>query len=137
MTTDEAYVFYGLEDQEELDFDPSEVIERVLEDACEKAGEGFDAIADRIEWPIRVLEYKHLTPSESNIVSIALDSVLDHLFEEYGNPDGGGDDPTDDMRTAARRLAKVAIRDFQVWRCEPTGEVTEYTREEVKKEEVE
>lgn len=135
MNKDEAIVFYGLEDQEELDGDPIVVIERVLEDACEKAGESFDTIADRIEWPIKVLEYRHLIPSESNITSIALDSVLDHLYEEYGNPDSDGDDPTDDMRTAARRLAKVAIRDFQVWACEPTGEFFEYTREEVKKEE--
>lgn len=126
-------IYYGLQDQEQLDNDPQTVVDGILEDACEGIGESFDTIADRIEWPIKVLEYKPLTLSESYVVDMTLDHVLETLDEEYANPDGDGTNPTDDMRTAANRLAKIIIRDYDVWTCEPTGDVLKYTREEVKR----
>lgn len=48
-----------------------------------------------------------------------LERTLEYLDEEYGDPDGGASDPTPAMEEAAKKLAEVIARDYEVWICDP------------------
>ena len=127
---------YGLEDQERLDLDPDDVIDRVIDDAASFAGESFDAIAERLDWPLKVKVYKRMSLGGVDltltIATTALERTLDDLDENYGDPDGDYSDPTEAMKSAARAFARAVLADYVPWACEPTGEVIEYTREQVR-----
>jgi len=125
--------FYGLIDSEQLEDTVDDVIEKFIDDNCEVVGEGFDAIADRIIWPVKVLEYRHTTISASVVASQVLDYILDKLDEDYGNMDADPTIPSSTMKAAAKIFAEAVIEDYQVWVCEPTGKIIEYTREEAGK----
>jgi hypothetical protein len=126
--------FYGLVDQEKLDDEVSAVVERAVDEACEVVGESFDEIAARMLWPIRVLVYRHAkmgTPEE--LGRIALDNLLEHLYEEYGSEDEcGPDEPTDAMIQAATALGQAVRDGYTPWACVPTGEVIEVTMEQAR-----
>ena len=127
-------ILYGLEGWETLEDDPEVVLERVFDEACIGI-ESFDEIADRLDWPIRVLEYKRMGLPEGSAEGIAedvLNKVLDDLDCEYGNPDEDYTTSTEAMREAAFAFARVVVAEYVPWACEPTGEVIEYTREQAK-----
>jgi hypothetical protein len=132
-------VCYGLEHWERLEMDPESVVERVLEDACDKVGEGFDALAARIEWPIRILVYKRRDiggeACAESIAARAIEHALENLDEEYADPDGDYTKATDRIKDAARAFGRAVVADYVSWSCEPTGEVIEYTREQAEREE--
>lgn len=128
-------ILYGLEDAEQLDHDPEDIIEKLLDDCCEKAGESFDAIADRIEWPVKIYEYRRIKIGDNDAERIgrrALDNALDQLDEDYTDPEGNGTVATEKMKAAAITFGKAIIAEYVPWACERTGEVTEVTREEAK-----
>lgn len=126
--------FYGLADQEKLDDELHDVIERAVEDACEVVGEGTDVIISRMLWPLRVLVYRHAElASPEELGRIALDALLENLYEKYGNEDEcGPDEPTDAMIQAATALGKAVREEYVPWACEPTGEVIEVTEEQAR-----
>jgi len=132
-------ICYGLDHWELLEMDVGSALERVLEDACEKVGEGFDAVADRIEWPIRILAFKRRDiGGDAFAVSLGLDALgraLESLDEEHCDPDGAASTPTVAMTAAALALGRAIVAEYVSWTCEPNGEVIEYTREQVKREE--
>ena len=128
--------FYGLEDWEQLKDAPEEVMDRVIENACKKVGEGFDAIADRLEWPIRILGFKRQdVGGERRALSIATESLtreLDNLDETYMDPDSCATEPTEAMKAAALIFGRAIVAEYIPWTCEPTGQTIEYTREQAK-----
>jgi hypothetical protein len=132
-------ICYGLKHWERLEMDPDDVVERVLEGACYEVGEGFDAIAARIEWPIRILVYKRCDIGgevcAQRIADGAIEQALDNLDEEYADPDGTYTEATDNMKAAALAFGWAVVADYVSWKCEPTGEVIEYTRDQAEREE--
>jgi hypothetical protein len=132
-------VCYGLEHWERLEMDPESVVERVLENACDKVGEGFDAMAARIEWPIRILVYKRRDiggeSCAESIAASAIEHALENLDEEYGDCDGDFTEATDGMKSAALAFGRAVVAEYVSWTCEPTGEVIEYTREQAWRDE--
>lgn len=129
-------LFYGLDSQERLDSDPDDTVDGVLENACEKVGEGFDAIADRIKWPIRVLVYRRMNVLESRASRLAgrvLEYVLEDLDDDFADSEGTATDPTQPMNDAATAFVNAVVSEYIPFACEPTGEVIEYTREQAGK----
>jgi hypothetical protein len=132
------YLFYGLRDDERLEMDPDMVVERVLENAVESVGEGNDAVFARIEWPIQVHVFRRMDIGgeryAQEIATNAIESVLESLDETYFDPDGyGRTSPTEGMKAAALAFGRAVVADYVPFACEPTGEVIEYTREQVER----
>ena len=128
-------ILYGLEGWETLEDDPDVVLERIFDEVCVEVGEPFDVIADRLDWPIQVFEYKRMGLPEGlaeDITGDVLNKVLDDLDCDYGNPDEDSTKPTEAMREAALAFAKIVVAEYVPWTCEPTGEIDEYTREQAK-----
>jgi len=128
-------VMYGQDGWELLEHDPDMALGRILEEACGMEDKDFNATADRIEWPIRILVFKRMdTGGEGRAQHIAeyvLEMALDNLDQDYG-----GDEITEKtqaMKDAALRFGRVVVAEYVPWNCEPSGEVIEYTREQVRK----
>lgn len=122
---------YGLADDERLSEAMEDIVERVLDDACEKAGESFDVIADRIEWPIQIHVFRRKIISEKEKAWIAedvLDRLLERLDEEHSDPNGDNTRPTPSMREAAKTFVESVVSGYFVWACEPTGRVITISR---------
>ncbi len=123
---------YGRAEQEVLQDDVDSVLEGVLEDACDNPGEPFDAIAARIEWPIRVSVFRHMDlggeKQAENIAQDVLERTLEILDEEHADPDGDATEPSEGMKAAALAFGRAVVKDYVSWACEPTGEVLEFTR---------
>lgn len=119
-------LFYGLDGQERLDSCPEDTIEQYL---------GGLADYSELEFPIKVLEYKQEKLwAEDNLEKYSngiLEDILERLDEEYGDPDDFGTTPSENMKKASLELAKVIIKDYHVWRCEPTGNFIEYTEKQI------
>lgn len=47
-----------------------------------------------------------------------IETVLEGLDEEYGDPDGGKSEPTGAMLEAAQALADVVRQEYKPWLCE-------------------
>jgi hypothetical protein len=131
---------YGLGHWERLEHDPELVIERVLEDACYEVGEGFDALAARIDWPIKILVFRRRNIGGEHRAQMIADDAIEHALEgldiEYSDPDGDRTEQTEAMREAALAFGTAVVADYVSWTCAPTGEVIEYTREQVEREEM-
>lgn len=129
-------LMYGLADDERLSEEMDDIIERVLDDACEKVGESFDAIASRIEWPIKVKVFRRKVISDNEKARIAeylLDQLLEKLDEENMDTDGDPTKATASMREASKAFVESVVSGYFVWACEPTGVVVEISREQAKK----
>ncbi len=133
----EEEILYGTDDQESLDLDPEETIERILDDAVYKRGEKFADVACRIDWPIRIYEYRRMKISDTEIDNKAqhmLDEFLYQLDEHYQGPDWDGTESTPRMKEAARALGRIVREEYRVWSCEKTGQYTDYTEEMAKEQ---
>jgi len=134
MGSDER--MYGLADDERLEVEAEAVVERVLDDACDVPGEPFEATAARVTWPIKVDVFRRMEVSNTaeHLGEDALGRALEQLDEEYSDPDGDMTEPTDAMKAAALAFGKAVLADYKPWACERTGEVIEFTREQMAKE---
>jgi hypothetical protein len=132
-----AEEMYGLHGDEDLNEDMNALIERVLDDNCERVGESFDVIADRIVWPVKVDVYRRMVVSDkdkSHLAEVLLEDLLDRLDEEHGDPMATAiprDEP--EMLAAARAFVDSVVSKYKVWACEPTGAVVEISREQAKR----
>lgn len=126
---------YGLPDDERLEWDEGAVLDRILDDAVKTPGEPFADTASRIDWPIRIHVYRRadISGMAEGIARDALEHALEYLDEEHGDPDGDATSPTKAMEAAALAFAQAVVKDYVSWACEPTGEVIEYTREQVER----
>lgn len=125
---------YGLDDQEQLDTDPEDVIEQLVDDACQQVGEPFDVIAARLTWPIKVCVFRRMDVKKyaDRIAERALEDAIETLDEEHGDEGGNPTTPTERMKEAATAFGKAVVEDYVSWACEPTGEVVEVTLEEAR-----
>jgi hypothetical protein len=115
-------LLYGLEDQERLDNDPWDTVDRVV-----------DGEPDSITWPVKVLEFRRMTVSgfqKQRMAEAVLDTTLETLDEEFGDPDKENTRSTSAQQDAAVAFIESVVKEYQVWPCEPTGVVIEYTRAE-------
>jgi hypothetical protein len=62
-----------------------------------------------------------------------LEHVLEHLDEEYGDPDGGWADPTDAMKQAEAEFLAVIEREYTPWACEQVATKTVNVMDWIKK----
>jgi cytosine/adenosine deaminase-related metal-dependent hydrolase len=122
--------FYGLEGWKRLEDSVASAVERALDEAWEETSDCVPGLT----WPVRVIVYRHAklaTPEK--LGRIALDALMEHLDEEYGDPDGcGPDKPTEAMRAAATALGKAVREGYAPWACVPTGDVIEVTLEQAR-----
>lgn len=128
-------VLYGLDGEELLDDDLDDIVSRILENYSQRPKESFEVLADRIPWPVKVLEFRRMKVSDTAKNSLArstLESLIEQLDEDHAGPDGNIANPTAPMQLAARRFVDEVVRHYKVWNCEPTGEVVEITREKAK-----
>ena len=132
-------VFYGMKDWERLEHDLDEALRRAVDETCDTAGDVFAVIASRIEWPIRILVYRRMALTDKHAERIARDALedaMENLDEEYADADGDPTTPTEDMKAAALAFGRAVVAEYVPWNCAPTGEVIEYTREQVEKDQV-
>lgn len=124
--------YYGLDEDEHLFNDLDELLERIIDDSCNGAGEPTSVILGRLKFPIKVYVHKKMSVSDmaDSIAERALEDALGFLDEEYSDPDGDTTEPTKKMKAAANAFGKAVVEDYDVWACEPTGEVLEYSREQ-------
>ena len=124
-------LFYGMDCEERLVHQsPEDVVEQLLDDSVGRVGEPVEETADRMTWPIRVVEYRRMElPKPEHLTCNSLKWLLDRLDEEYGDPDGDATEPTEVMRAAERAFHAVVLAEYVPWMCEPSGTVIEYTRE--------
>jgi len=124
--------YYGLDGWERLESSIEDLLERVFEDHCEKAGEPDSVIADRIEWPLKIEVYVKNLLCDKDAECIA-ESVLENFCETYdaemGDPDGDGFEPTQKMKDAAHAFGMACVADYVPFLCDATGETIIYTRE--------
>ena len=116
-------LFYGVENQETLDDQLDECVERYFNECYPDLpiDENLEILVQRY----KVIEEDSLNP---------LQDFLEQLDEEYG-PNDDFSDPTPKMIEAKKAFVKAVISEYQVWRCEPTGEtikvnLREWVREE-------
>jgi hypothetical protein len=123
--------YYGLPEWEILSSDKDEALERIFEDHREKVGEGDEAVAERIEWPIILHVYELMKlPKAESIADKVLDNLYDDLNGEFSIPEGNYEDPSALVKRAALSLAAAIRLTFKTWQCEPTGEKITITKEE-------
>ncbi len=115
--------FYGHGEQDRLDSDIGDTVRGIMEDG------------DYSDFPIKIDVFKPMSIAKDAdmLAKNILEDILERLDEEYGDPDGNGTEPTEDMKKASLALAKVILNDYQSWACEKTGEVIEYSKEEAEK----
>lgn len=110
---------YGYKEQERLDTDIEDTVRRVIEDGC-------------TEFPIEINVFKNMNITEDVNVFAKniLENLLEDLDEEYSDPDGDYTVPSEEMKKASLAFAKVMVKEYHVWMCEPTGEVIKYSEDE-------
>lgn len=115
--------FYGYGEQDRLDSDIEDTVRIVMEDG------------DYTDFPIKIDVYKPMSIAKDadTFAKNILEDILERLDEEYGDPDGDGTEPTENMKEASLKLAQVIINEYQSWACVKTGEDIEYSKEEVEK----
>ena len=124
---------YGLDGDEQLQSDPDEVVQALMESTM--SDEPFDDWAKRREWPIKVgvfrrMDVKWLAPSLADRV---IEDLLEVVDEEHSDPDGNPTEPTEGMKAAARAFVDAVLAEYVSWACEPTVETVEYTQEQARK----
>lgn len=110
-------ILYALDGDERLKYSVAEALEFGL---CEQN-------LDDIDYPILVHEYRRMKPSLN--ADRILEDVLDHLDENYCNPDGDSTEPTEEMKQAAKVFADSILSQYVSWSCECNGNVIEITRD--------
>ena len=115
-------LFYGLEDQERLNYDPEESIVDMFDCVSLEDVEKYD-----FPISINVFEPIDYTLNAEDI----LESILENLDDNYGEPDGDYTKPTEKMKIAAETLARTIKEEYISWQCEKTGETIKYSKEEV------
>jgi hypothetical protein len=126
--------YYGLSEWDRLEDEVENVVDRVLEENCCHAGEEFDVIADRMEWPMTVLVFRRMdhTSHAQRLADNALDDMVSDLDSEFGDSEGDVTEPTEAMRKAAKAFADAVCAEYEAFQCDPTGETVMVTREQAR-----
>jgi len=126
---------FGLDGWERLEMDADSALERIMEEYCATIGEDFDAVADRITWPIHIQVFKRQDVGgegcAQTLARRAIEGALENLDEEHGDYDGDPSDPTEGMKAAALAFGRAVVDDYVPWIMKSNGDVVVYTREQV------
>ena len=116
--------FYGYDGQERLSSEPEDVVIDLI------TGE-----EDYQGYPIKVHVFKpiEIIKDVESYVESMLDTLLENLDEEYGDPDNDYTEPTEKIKKSALDLARTIKEEYVSWMCEPTGEVLEFSKEDALK----
>ena len=105
----EKYIGYGIEDQERLDADPDNVMEYQLDGMSPS------------DWPETIEIFEH----EPRIVSLDTKDVLDHVYEylneEYGDPYGNSEEPSEAVVAKTQELVDLIKSEYLSWVCDKNG----------------
>lgn len=104
--------------------DPDEAIAAALDDWDVKLFRAADAV-------ITVYGFARMYPTAESC-GAPLESLLETLDEDRGNPDGP-DDATDAMKKAEAVFIAAVLAEYVPWACEAVGESTVNVAEWVKK----
>ena len=120
---------YGLRDWETVLDNIEEVIERHVEDSAEIA-ETWEETVRRLKWPLEVLVFRRMDPMTMvpGIAARCIESALEHLDEELGDPDGDYTEATSAMDEAAQEFARKVCAEYVPWNCERTDETVLVTQ---------
>ena len=100
-------IFYGGPGDMQLRYtDPDKYIEDYLID--------LEGVQETIE----VARYRPMTPSIGNLPSRVLDTLLEYLDQEYGDPEGDAPDETEKMRELAEVFVRGVLMEYEPWACE-------------------
>lgn len=117
MTTQPEKRLWGSDSDEVLIYeDPDEAIEMYLDGLHPT---DFKDIHD-----FAMYEYKPMEPTLPFHCS-PLETILEVLDEEYGNPDGDSCEATQAMKDAEQAFLKVVLAEYRPWACEQTGKKVE------------
>ena len=113
----EPVELFGVEEQERLDNSIDECVLHHLDGLPFNEQEG--------DFDVQVLHFRPALPryGERSTTDL-LDSVLEALDMEYGDPDGNGTSPTPAMTKAAFEFVGIVAANYRPYQCDPTGEVT-------------
>lgn len=126
-------LMYGDRDTECLiHTDPMDFVLERIDDFSVNNEEPFDDIADTMQWPIKVYEYRRMTLEKDIIAEEVLEYVLDRLDSEYSDPNGDNTEPTELMKKAADNFSDIIAKEYIPWACEHTGRIIEVTRDQAK-----
>jgi len=93
-------VYWGQRDANQLTYtDKDEAIEEILD--------GIDKLPSTIE----ICGYAEMIPDWAHYAP--LESMLDNLYEEYGDPDGCYTKPTPDMKKAEEAFMSVIAEEYK------------------------
>lgn len=106
--------------------------EIIFWDACERErlthsdiDEAIEEYLDQIassEWPeiVTVKGYVRLAPSIEEYEGTRVESFLESLDEEYGDPDAyHATPPSEAMKAAELVFIKAVLAEYEPWQCEP------------------
>lgn len=102
---------------------------------CESVDEAVEEYLDAVpmyEWP-ETLTVRGFEPQAATYDGdTVLERMLEHLDEEYGDPDGDPTEPTEEMKAAADAFVTVVLAGYRSWACEECETVDVNVREWVK-----
>ena len=119
--------YYGLGDADVLHGSIEELIEAMVDDACCASEDVIETLG-----PLEIHVYKKRVINIRAEADNLIDSIMESLDEEYGDPDATEyTKPNPTIRREALRFVQIVAENYNVWECEPTGEVIYLTAEEV------
>lgn len=104
-----------------------------------------DAVAELLEetpvceWPEEIT-VKGFAPMQPDLMAVARDqvqSLVEWLDEELGDPDGGYTEPTSAMQDAGREFVRKVFEEYEVWACEVVETKTIKTVDWLKQQDLE
>ena len=118
--------YYGTQDQERLDSEPEDTIINLMDDLT------YDDLSN-FNFPIKVYGFEPQKPFKNieRYASNILENILEDLDENYADPDNYETKPTPSMKKAALDFVGILSEEYQVFACELTGEIFEYSKEDV------
>lgn len=105
--SDHDEVWYGVEGQEQLD--------QTIEDVLDNYDEGT---------PVEILVFRKMKITGVDRMALhVLEGLLEDLDDDYRDPGGDSTKPTEGMKAAAKAFVEAVVKEYNVWACQPTGEV--------------
>lgn len=98
------------------DEDMDEAIEAYLDDLWERDQE-WASYKSHLPEKLSVYGWKRIKVN-ADMLWEPLEDVLDRIDEEYGDPDGDGQDITDKMKEAQRVFLEAVAAEYKCWACE-------------------
>ena len=100
-----------------------------IDEAVEEHLEMVTYQRDPADWPATVTARGFKRGVVTYDGETVLERMLEHLDEEYGDPDGDPTKPTDAMLKAAEVFVAAVLAEYEPWACEECETVTVNVRE--------